>query len=197
MTRRGFLAATAAAALAPGCGYSIRPPFDRGVQTVYVPIIKSATFRREINFQLTQLLIDEIQRRTPYTVVGSPEGADSTLEGVITWTDKNVGVENPNNLPRQVNGQIMVQVKWIDNRTRDETTMDLPPVPVQDFAPYFPELGETTQLGYYKVMKKMASQIVSMMEERWDERGNLRNPTPGGGAVYDLSRSDPGAIRTR
>jgi len=71
-----------------GCGYSIRPPFNRDISTVYVGIFKSQSFRRDQNIQLTQMIQDEIRLRTPYKVVGSPEGADTRLEGVITFTDR-------------------------------------------------------------------------------------------------------------
>src|SRR5690242_14745514 len=86
-----------AASLPAGCGYSIRPPFNPNIRTVYVPVFKSTSFRRDLNFQLTYKLQAEIERRTPFQVVGSPDGADSTLEGTITFVDKNAMVESPNN----------------------------------------------------------------------------------------------------
>ena len=41
----------------------------------------------------------EIKHRTPYKVVGSPEKADTVLEGTINYGDKNIVVESPFNLP--------------------------------------------------------------------------------------------------
>ncbi len=156
-----------------GCGYSIRPPYDPGVHTVYVPIFKGVSFRRDLNLQLTEMLIKEIEKRTPFKVVGSPEGADSTLSGTITMADKNMLVENPNNLPRQIQATLFTTVQWTDNRTGVTTSKDLPPVAVVDNVAFFPELGETTQLGYYKAMNMMVEQIVSMMEQPW-----LQESTP-------------------
>src|SRR3954468_21786320 len=89
-------------AIPAGCGYSIRAPFDPNIKTVYVPIFRSITFRRDVNFQLTQLVQKEIEKRTPFKVVGTPEGADMILEGEISFADKNIIVENPFNLPRQL-----------------------------------------------------------------------------------------------
>src|SRR4051794_4238908 len=102
--RAAAVAALAAlvGALAAGCGYSIRPPYSDNVRTVYVPVFKSNSFRRDINLMLTRRIQEEIMNRTPFKVVGSPEGADTTLEGTITFVDKNVQVENPSNLPRQI-----------------------------------------------------------------------------------------------
>ena len=119
--------------LAPGCkvtGYSIRPPYDTRIKTVYVPVFKSITFRRDVNLMLTELVIKEIERRTPYKVVGKPEEADTTLEGTINFSDKNMIVENPFNLPRQLTSTMIVDVTWTDNQAEEkkdpEPGRDLP-----------------------------------------------------------------------
>jgi hypothetical protein len=157
--------------LAPGCGYSIRPPYNPRIKTVYVPVFKSTVFARDLNIQITKLLQDEIQNRTPYKVVGSPEGADATLEGIVAIVDRNLIVENPNNLPRQLQQVIQVNVKFIDNHSKDEKQKTLPPVAVSELAYFFPEIGETSQLGAYKAMQKIVEQIVGMMEQPWEGTG--------------------------
>lgn len=153
--------------LSTGCGYAIRPPYSSNVRTVYVPVFKSISFKRDVNLQITQMVQDEIKRRTPFKVVGDPEGADATLDGTITFVDKNVMVENPNNLSRQVQGTIIASVRYYDNRSQDEKVKEIPPVLIAENAPYYPELGETTSLGMQKALKRMATQIVDMMEEPW------------------------------
>jgi hypothetical protein len=165
-SRRRLLAAVAAA-LAAGCGYSIRPPYDARLQTVYVPVFKSISFSRDVNLQLTELVQKEIEKRTPYKVVGTPDGADTVLEGTIIQVDKNLGVENPFNLPRQVYGLITVAVTWTENRSGRSTTMQTAPVRVLEMRPFFPELGETASLGYNAILQKIAQDIVGMMEEPW------------------------------
>ena len=40
---------------------------------------------------------------------------------------------------------------------------------VGEISQFFPEIGETTQLGYQKAMQKMAKDIVSMMESSWGD----------------------------
>lgn len=150
-----------------GCGYSVRPPYDRSIKTVYVPMFRSQRFRRDLNIHFTELLQQEIRSRTPYTVVERPEGADARLEGLITLDDKNIVVESPNNLPRQLSTYMICTVTFTDNRSGVTTTKVTPPVMVGEFSQYFPEIGETTQLGFEKTMQKMAKDIVSMMEESW------------------------------
>lgn len=156
-------------ALIGGCGYSIRPPYEGRIRTVYVPVFKSVSFRRDLNLQLTEMVQKEIERRTPYKVVGSPEGADSTLDGQIIFADKNLMIENPNNLPREIIGSLTVNVRWTDN-TSGQTVeeQNLIPVPVYENSVFFPELGETTQLGFQRAMEKISRDVVNMMEERWE-----------------------------
>lgn len=166
LTRRRLLA-SAVATFAAGCGYSIRPPYDTRLQTVYVPVFKSVSFHRDVNIQLTELVQKEIEKRTPYKVVGSPEGADTVLEGTIIQVDKNLGVENPFNLPRQLYGLVTVAVTWTDNRSGRNTTMQTAPVRVLEMKPFFPELGETSSLGFNAILQKLAQDIVGMMEEPW------------------------------
>jgi hypothetical protein len=156
------------ALLVCGCGYSIRPPFNRDIHKVYVPVFQSTVFSRNLNTRLTELLQQEIRNRTPYKVVGTAEEADAKIEGNVQYTDRLLGVYNPNNLPRQLTQNIMVQVKFIDLCNNTEVQKTLPPVPVNDLASFFPELGETSQLGEYKVMQRIVEQIVGMMEERWE-----------------------------
>ena len=158
----------AAGALLAGCGYQLRPPYEHRVRTVYVPIFKSVSFRRDLNIQLTKLVQEEIERRTPYKVVGTREGADATLDGTITLADKNIMVENPENLPRQLIANMTVNVRLTDNTTGETVEeLNLPPVPVNENMVFFPELGETTELGFDKVLHKIARDIVNMMEEEW------------------------------
>ena len=170
-SRRSALAILAAIALAtlPGCGYTVRPPFDPNIKTVYVPMFKSQRFRRDLNLQFTQMLQDEIRLRTPYKVVGSPEGADATLDGIITFDDKNVQVESPNNLPRVLVSTITCTVRFTDNRSGTTTSKKTPPAVVGENAAFYPEVGETASLGFQKGMLKMARDVVSMMESGWGE----------------------------
>jgi len=150
-----------------GCGYSVRPPYNREVRTVYVPIFRSLTFRRDLNLMLTEAVAKEIEKRTPYKVVGTPEGADSTLSGEVIFADKNLLVENPQNLPRQLSADLVVNVRWTDNRQNAGDPKDVGSVTMRETVTFSPEFGDTTMMAYQKACQKMAEQIASMMEEPW------------------------------
>jgi hypothetical protein len=170
LSRRRFAAALLGLGLgAVGCGYSIRPPYDRSVRTVYLPVFQSQRFRRDLGIQLTEMLRQEIQERTPYRVVANPEDADARLEGVVTFDDKNVMVENPFNLQRQVLATLAVNVAFTDNRTGQVRERTIPSTIVIESASFYPEIGESATAGFHKAMKRIVRDIVSMMEEPWGE----------------------------
>jgi hypothetical protein len=167
----GVMLGLALAMLAPGCnsgilGYSIRPPYDKNIKTVYVPAFKSITFRRDVNIMLTDLVIKEIERRTPYKVVQKPEEADSVLEGTVNFTEKNVVVENPYNLPRQLTATMIVYATWTDNK-RDKKDPPPQPAAISETFNFYPEIGETSEAAFYRCCEKLATQIVNMMEQPW------------------------------
>lgn len=164
--RRTFLATGIALALHAGCGYTIRQPFDTAIKTVYVPIFRSISFRRDVNLQLTLLVQQEIEKRTPYKVVGKQEGADTILDGTINFADKNLIVENPFNLPRQLVAMLNASVSWTHNPpTQDD--LDRGPTLISENFNFIPEIGETSETAFYRTNQAMAKQIVDMMEKAW------------------------------
>lgn len=154
-----------------GCGYSLRPPYNQTVKTIYLPVMKPGNrFRQDLNIQLTELLRKEIIDRTPYKVVANPEDADVTLEGVVLFDNKNVMVENPYNLPRHILATLSVNVRLIDNRLGLEKRRTLyPESRVSESGTYDPEIGEPTRVGFAKVMDRIVRDIVNMLEEPWGE----------------------------
>lgn len=166
-TRRDLLGILALAlAGQAGCGYSLRAPYDTNVRTIYVPTFRSISFRRDVQFQLTELVQKEIEKRTPYKVVGRIADADTILEGTVNFADKNIMVENPFNLPRQLTATMQVSVNWVHNPPLDYER-NREPTLVADTVYFAPELGETSATAFYRTNQNLATQIVDMMEEPW------------------------------
>jgi hypothetical protein len=154
-------------------GWHVRAPFDTSeIKTVAV-FIKSQTFRRDLQQQLTEAVIKEINLRTPYRVVGQHEKADSLLTGVITMEGKNLVVEAPTNLPRGLNTTISVQVNWTHNPPNDVERNRLPTT-VAESINFVPEVGETSLSANNHVIQSLAKQIVDMMEQPWFNDEDLR-----------------------
>jgi hypothetical protein len=189
--RLAALALTAAVASLAGCstgavrspgtqgddpgffGWHVHAPFDTSeVKTVAV-FFKTNSFRRDIEKQLTEAVIKEIILRTPYRVVGRHEDADSLLTGVINVSDKNLIVEAPTNLARELNATIMMYVNWTHNPpTEIEKTR--PPTIVAETLNFVPEVGETSMSGFNHVVQSIAKQIVDMMEQPWFDENDAK-----------------------
>lgn len=171
-SRRRALLALAALATT-GCGYSFRAPYDKSVQTVFVPMFKSQTFTRDVEKMLTELVQKEIGRRTPYRLVDDIERADTVLTGSINFVDKNILVENPFNLPRQLTRTINASVNWIHNPpTEAEKTRE--PTIISETMNFVPEVGETAVTATYATCQRLAAQIVDMMEQPWYTEEDLK-----------------------
>ena len=71
-------------------GYTTQPNYDECIKTVYVPIFENKTFRRGLEFDVTRAVIREIEAKTPFKVVDSPNAADTQLCGTIVAFTKNI-----------------------------------------------------------------------------------------------------------
>ncbi len=143
------------------------------VHTVYVPVFTSDSFRRGLGERLTEAVIKQIELKTPYKVVGSPE-ADSVLIGKILADTKRVVVEDQNDQPRETNVSMSVLVSWTDRKgdlvsTGSSGRIALPPDAVSLTAQteFVPEYGQSTATSMQEVIDKIAVQIVSLMEIPW------------------------------
>jgi hypothetical protein len=166
MTLAALACAIVAGPMAGGCGYSVHAPYSHEIKTVYVPLFRSISFRREVQLQLSELLVKEIERRSPYKVVGTADGADTVLDGTINFADKNIVVENPFNYPRQLTATITASVSWNHNPPTSDD-LDRGPTQISEMVNFVPEIGETSETAFYRANQLVARQIVDMMEAAW------------------------------
>jgi len=141
------------------------------VATVYVPIIESDSFRRDLGERLTEAVVKEIELKTPFKVVGTPD-ADSILSAHLVSDTKRVTVENRNDDPRAVEVGMAVEVAWLNRRRealREPSTLALPPelLPIRQTSALIPEAGQSIATAQQQAIQRLAEQIVSTMEEPW------------------------------
>lgn len=141
------------------------------VNTVYVPMIESESFRRDLGERLTEAVIKEIEQKTPFKVVGTPD-ADSILSARLIGDTKQVTIENRNDDPRALEIALHVEIAWLNRRReplRPPTTIPLPPelLPINTTTTLIPEAGQSVATAHQQVIVRLAEQIVSTMEEPW------------------------------
>ena len=168
------LAAIAHIAVLAGCaGYQVGNSslYDLNVRTVYVPMFESVSYRRNLGERLTEAVIKEIEAKTPYKVVGSPN-ADSILSGRIVGETKRVVAENAYDDPRKLEVNLQVEVSWIDRQgttIRETACVELPPElsTIHGNMALVPEVGQSVASAHQLAIGKVAQRIVAMMEAPW------------------------------
>ncbi len=170
----GLSIAVALIALAAGCAsYQIgtRSLYRPDIRTVYVPMFESDSLRRNLGERLTEAVAKEIELKTPYKVVHRPD-ADSVLNARITSETKRVVSEQLNDIPRNIETDLTVQVNWYDRRggtLMEDARFNFSPVAfsaAQD-ADFTPEGGQSVATAHQEAIQRLAEQIVSQMESRW------------------------------
>lgn len=116
---------TMVALLLPACeqgghfsflGYSTRPNYNLDIKTVRVPIFKNATYKRGIEFDVTQAVIREIEQKTPYKVVSAECAADTELLGNIVAMNKTIVNFNQLGEVRDSEVTLTAEIIWRDLR---------------------------------------------------------------------------------
>ncbi|MGL5094916.1 MAG: hypothetical protein ACRDD1_04975, partial [Planctomycetia bacterium] len=106
----GFLAAAGGLV---GCGYTTAGLYPEQIQTVAVPIIANTGLRRDVEFQLTEKVIQKIESRTPLKVVRQGD-ADSEVRAEISAFTKGTYAEDVFDNPLGANMFLNIKVAWVD-----------------------------------------------------------------------------------
>jgi RNase P/RNase MRP subunit p29 len=145
------------------------------VRTIYVPMIQCDSYRTtpaiDIGERLTEAVCKEIENRTPFKVVGSPEGADSVLTGRVVADTKRMLVESPTDQSRNVEMNYQVLITWADRGGTVIASGDVPlpaaTVDVGQSASLVPEYGRSVASTQQEAIGGLAKQVVDLMEEPW------------------------------
>jgi hypothetical protein len=155
ISRRGFLrlAGTAPFAGLVGCkstpsifGYKLGAGalYDENISTVYVPVFNNRAFQttpyRGMEVLITQEVIREIGKTTPFKVVSDASRADTELLGSIVQIQKQIMNRNQQNAVRDGDLVVDVDVVWRD--LRDGTILSMPKkIGPPGALPIFPPTG--------------------------------------------------------
>jgi hypothetical protein len=152
----------------PEASSSLYPP---DIQTVYVPVFESDSFRRNYGELVTEAVVKEIERITPYKVVGTPD-ADSVLTAKITSDTKRVLIEDAFDQPRETEINLAIEVRWVNRRgdlIDQATTVPSPQDAALLTSPgtLVAEFGQSVSTAQLQAIQRVATKVVSMMEMPW------------------------------
>jgi hypothetical protein len=174
--REAILVGTIAASLFgfAGCiGYQVGTGslYASDVATVYVPMIDSDSYRRDLGERLTEAVIKEIELKTPYKVVSTPN-ADSILSARLMTDTRKVLVENAYDDARVSENEIRAEVTWLNRRRMPIAPAQSIPMPpelvlMSGVSNIIPEAGQTVATQQQQAIQRLAQQIVATMEAPW------------------------------
>jgi hypothetical protein len=153
----GLLMLLAASVLLDGCGYRTFGAASFGeVNTIFVPIFENYSFRRGYEFQLTEAVIEQIQREGTFRVASRDE-ADSELQVAIMEYTEPVLLEDAKDQVLEAEAMVSIQLVWRDLRNG---SLLLKEDSLRVAAPFIVPLGGDEPTARNEAFKRMAEIIV-------------------------------------
>jgi hypothetical protein len=150
----------------PTEGYAFSSSFDTELRTVAVPIFRNQSMSRGLEVMLTEAVIKEIQRRTPWRIANT-DRADSTLSGSITSTSLSTLSDNASTgLVQEQAVRITIRFDFLDNRTGDSIVARDGFAASATFAPQS-GVGDRIELGQRSAIEELAQDLVSELRSGW------------------------------
>ena len=151
------------ATLLSGCGYTSRSLLEQNVRSIYIKIFDNETFRRDLEFDLTKAIKEEILMRTRLKIVDKKH-ADSILFGSIETVTERVLIESPEAEVIESSVSTTVRFSWTDQRT-GRAVIDKSLVSAS--AEFIATKNEDVETGEIKAFVNIARKIVNLMERDW------------------------------
>lgn len=150
----------------PTRGYSFNSPHDSTVRTISVPIFANDTYSSGFEVRLTEAIIKELQRATPWRVVGSANAA-TTLTGSIDKIDMTrLTSQRKTGLIQEQALRITISFDWIDNRTGETRVSRRNYTAISSFIPHR-GVGEPIEIAESSVVRELARDIVAELRSDW------------------------------
>ena len=146
-------------------GYSNDWLHPEEISTVYVEMFDSKSFKRGLEYDLTDAIAKRIEAQTPYKVVSDRDRADSLISGYIyDITTGVLGTERETGRPLEKEFQIRAAVKWKNLKTG---RLLIAGETVAGFASYSEWMDQGEGYAAALASNRLAEQIVELMEKNW------------------------------
>jgi hypothetical protein len=145
--------------------YSNESLYPQNVETVCLEMFENESFRRGVEYELSDALAKRIEAQTPYKIVSSLDRADTVISGKIASVTTSVlTVERQTGRALEKEVGVVAVVNWKNLRT-GELLIDNVSV---DAAASFSE-WQNQSFDYASTLaaNKLAQRIVEQMEKKW------------------------------
>ena len=149
-----------------GCsGYSNKSLYPEQVKTIYVEMFESESFRRGVEYKLSQAVGKRIEAETPYKIVTDRNRADTILSGKITAVNESIlTIERQTGRALELNVGVQAVVNWKNLKTGE---LLLDNVTASATASYSEWQGQGFEYASSAATNKLSERIVELMEKKW------------------------------
>jgi len=146
-------------------GYSNESLFPQEVSSVCLEMFDNQSFRRGVEYELSDALAKRIEAETPYKIISSPDRADTVISGQIVSIDESVlSMERELGYALEKEVQLTAVVNW-KNLTTGELLIDNQSVSAQATFSEF----QMQDFSYASALaaNNLAQKIVELMQKKW------------------------------
>jgi lipopolysaccharide assembly LptE-like protein len=173
MTRNCWIAWLAGAMVAvtalSGCtgpgGYSNETLFPKDVTSVRLEMFDNRSFRRGVEYELSDALAKRIEAETPYKIVSSRDRADSVISGqLLSISESALTIDREVAEPLESEVVLTAVVNWKNLNTG---RLMINSKTVTAAASYSEFQGQDFTYASARAANKLAQRIVEFMENNW------------------------------
>lgn len=149
-----------------GCGsYNNASLYPEGIGTVYVEMFDNQSFRRGIEYELTDALAKRIEAQSPYKIVANRDRADTVISGQIVQANETIlSAERQVGRALEKSVELHAVVSWKNLRT-GELLIDNKSVNAS--AGFSEWQSQDFVYGSALAANSLAEKIVELMETGW------------------------------
>ncbi len=146
-------------------GYSDEWLYPEDVGSVYVEMFDNQSFRRGVEYELSDALAKRIEADTPYKIISSRDRADTVVSGRIEEISESIpSMERQTGRALEKEVQLRVVVNWKNLKTGQLLIDNMSVTASASYSEW-----QNQGFGYASALaaNKLAERIVELMENEW------------------------------
>jgi len=146
-------------------GYSSDSLFPEDVSSIYVQMFDNRSFRRGVEYKLSDALAKRIEAETPYKIISSRDRADTIISGQIVQITESV-LSSERQIGRALEKEVQLQavVNWKNLKTGELLINNKS---VNASATYSEWQNQGFSYASTLAANNLARRIVELMEKEW------------------------------
>lgn len=156
--------ALVAAALLASCGYTTGSLVSPTYRTIAVPVFDNPTKRHDLEWEVTQAVVEEIQSRTGLRVVDPSDSPDLVLKGSLVDVDEDVLSHRERQRIRESAYFLTAEIEVVEAHTgKSVVAKDR----VTERESFVSSIGEDVRTARAEANRALAERIVRKLEGSW------------------------------